>query len=428
MPSVELSSSEYSGYRYLFYSLLGIILLVYLANAFTPLHLHVDSIRYYNIKDCIQYGCDPNSFAATDYLPYGYTALLVGLSKLGILNSVSIVLVNCFFLFTGIFMLQKVLKRYVSPGILVLLTLFNWTIIKFCAHPLSEMQYIFFSFSALYCFHIYCTRNSYLHLVAAFILCICTILTRTIGIALLPALILAIAWRHRDSIKDLMIRNKVAVVAIVLAGMAVVFFANEFKVFAYASNLKAPFQQGFVHFVTENFRFHFTELAEIFINVPLNKGVDYIEGSAILILFLIIGLLLFGWLMYALFMKRNQLPFYIKTYLLFYLLILMNWPYYDPRFWVPIIPLVIAVYLQTPFNLYTLLRIPARMHLVVYMILGISAGVYSLYAATDKHRFSSRHAKGVYRNEYETHFFGKPQSDTATHIDQNVLQILRKYD
>lgn len=428
MQSLKIPTPVSTDIRKLFSTLLIVMVLVYLANAFTPLHLHVDSIRYFDIKDCIEYGCDPDSFAATDYLPYGFTALLIALSKLGILNSFSIVLVNCIFLFSGIYMLQKILKPYISPIVLVLITLFNWTIIKFCAHPLSEMQYIFFSFATLYCFHLFIAGRGYLYFIAAFILCICTILTRSIGIALLPALIFSFVWQHRNSIKQTIVNNKLGVLLILIAAGVVVFFASEFKLFAYASNVEEPFQKGFISFIIGNLKFHFSELSEIFINLPLNKGADYVDGSSVHLLFVIIGLFLFAWLMYALFMKMNRLPIYIKAYLLFYLVILMNWPYYDPRFWVPIIPIVAAVYLQTPFHLYTLLKIPARMHFVVYLAFGVFAAVYSLYIGFDKNRFSSYHAKGVYRNEYESHFFGKPQSDTATKIDQNVLQILKQYD
>jgi len=37
-------------------------------------------------------------------------------------------------------------------------------------------------------------------------------------------------------------------------------------------------------------------------------------------------------------------------------------------------------------------------------------------------------ASGVYRNEYEIHYYGKPLSDTARKIDSFVLHVLQKYD
>jgi hypothetical protein len=115
-------------------------------------------------------------------------------------------------------------------------------------------------------------------------------------------------------------------------------------------------------------------------------------------------------------------------YLLFYVIIIMNWPYYDPRFWVPILPLLVVVILQTPFNNIAWLKGVSRLYLTAYLALGLFAAVYSLYIGLDKERFAQKQAAGVYRNEYEIEFFGKPQSDTATHVDQEVLNILKKYD
>src|SRR5690348_14784925 len=135
--------------------------LVYLVNCFTPLHMHFDSIRYYNLKDCMEHKCDPGSFAATDYLPYGYTTLLLIFSKLGILKSFSIILINCIYAFAGLYFIKKIFEQQVHPYLLVAVVLFNWVLIKFVTHPLSEMQYIFFSSASLFCFHLYRQKSSY---------------------------------------------------------------------------------------------------------------------------------------------------------------------------------------------------------------------------------------------------------------------------
>ena len=115
-------------------------------------------------------------------------------------------------------------------------------------------------------------------------------------------------------------------------------------------------------------------------------------------------------------------------YLLFYIIIIMNWPYYDPRFWVPVLPLMVIVILQTPFNSRPWLKGVSRIYLTAYLALGLFAAAYSLYVGLDKERFAKNQAKGVYRNEYEIDFFGKPQTDTAVYVDPEVLNILKKYD
>ena len=106
----------------------------------------------------------------------------------------------------------------------------------------------------------------------------------------------------------------------------------------------------------------------------------------------------------------------------------MNWPYYDPRFWVPVLPLLAVVVLRTPFTLPSWVKGIGKLYLVVYLFLGVFAAGYSLYVGFNKERFSRNQAAGDYRNEYEIHFFGKPLTDTAKQVDPNVVEILNKYD
>lgn len=402
---------------------------VYLVSCFTPLHIHFDSIRYYNIKDCIEYGCAPGSFASTDYLPYGYTALLITLSKLGILNSFSIVFVNCLYVFAGLYFVYKIFAGQVHPFVFAVIALFNWTLIKFVAHPLSEMQYVFFSCASLYCFFVYTKKKSFLHLILAFVFCILTVLTRTVGISLLPALVLGVLWEYRAELTRIVKKNKLLVLAIVVAGIAgVIFSASKLKITDYTSLLKGPLEKGVGNFFAENFKNHFSDLTEVFLNMPANKVTGYIPGGAGPALFVVLGVACLAWVLYNTFSKRSKIPFYIRMYLLFYVIIIMNWPYYDPRFWVPILPLLVVVILQTPFNSKGWLKGVSRLYLGVYLALGLFAAVYSLYIGLDKERFAQKQAAGIYRNEYEIEFFGKPVSDTAVHVDPEVLNILKKYD
>lgn len=405
------------------------MVLVYLASCFTPLHLHFDSIRYFNIKDCLEFGCDPNSFAATDYLPFGYTGLLIVLSKLGILNSFSIVFVNCLYIFAGLYLVYKIFASQLNPFVFGVLALFNWTLIKFVAHPLSEMQYIFFSAVSLYCFHLFTKKRNWLYLGLAFVFAILTVLTRTVGVSLLPALVLGLGWEFRQELKRIVQKNKLTLLIVVVVGIAgVIFSASKLKITDYSGLLQEAFAKGAGNFFAENLKNHFTELTEVFFNMPASKLMGVIPGGLGPVLFVVIGVALFGWLMYTTFAKRSNVPVYIRIYLLFYSVIILNWPYYDPRFWVPVLPLILAVMLQTPFNSKPWLKGVSRIYLAAYLALGLFAAAYSLYIGLDKNRFAQKQASGVYRNEYEIKFFGKPQSDTATRVDPEVLNILKKYD
>src|SRR5688572_2510089 len=183
---MNLQLSNESIQRY-YKPVIAVILLFYLINCFTPLRLETDSVRYFGIRDCIDQGCDPFSKAGSDFFPHGYPWLLLGLSSLGILNSFFIVLINCIYLFTSIWLVRKIFPS-VKPFVFTLLVLFNWIIIKFVAYPLSEMQYLFFSILGLYFFNRFKLRRKYASLLVALVFAILAFLTRTAGIALLFAL------------------------------------------------------------------------------------------------------------------------------------------------------------------------------------------------------------------------------------------------
>ena len=106
---------------------------LFFLNCFTPLRIHYDMLRYFAIKDCIESKCPPGA-DPNDYMPYGYTGLLLLLSKLGILKSFSIVFVNCLYLFGGLYFVRKIFNNLHTAFFMFFLVLLNWTIIKFVAH------------------------------------------------------------------------------------------------------------------------------------------------------------------------------------------------------------------------------------------------------------------------------------------------------
>jgi hypothetical protein len=141
-----------------------------------------------------------------------------------------------------------------------------------------------------------------------------------------------------------------------------------------------------------------------------------------------LGILGFSGFVYICFIRKNSIPFIVKAYLFFYMILLFNWPFPDPRFWVPVIPLIASVISQTTFFNSRLAKIPAFLFFLMYSFLGLISIGYFTYTSFNKKVFSKTQAKGVYRNEYEVHFFGRPLSDTATYVDPNLVEFLNTYD
>ena len=86
----------------------------------------------------------------------------------------------------------------------------------------------------------------------------------------------------------------------------------------------------------------------------------------------------------------------------------------------PVMPFVVIIVLNGSF----LNRVLRRILVAVYILAGAGAIGYSIYTSFNKQVLARTQAGGRYRNEYETFFFGKPVSDTATQVNPYVLRVL----
>ena len=398
---------------------------LFFLNCFTPLRLHFDMLRYFAIKDCIESKCPPEA-DPNDYLPYGYTALLLLLSKLGILKSFTIVFVNCLYLFGGLFFIRKIFSYIRSPFLLFFLILLNWTIIKFVTHPLSELQYLFFSLAGIYAFYIFIQNKNIWYLLFAFLMAGLAFLTRTVGVSLVAALIVSLIWEFRKQLLAIIRKNRILVFALLICVIIVLIFSKQLGLNHYTGVMSKQFNDG-LRF-SDVIRWHFSEWGEILLNTSRFKVISLLSASLGNWVFIISGILGIAGFIYICFIKKNNIPYIVKAYLFFYVILLFNWPFQDPRFWVPVIPLIAGVISQHSFRKERLSRLFFYVWLFVYSGLGMISLVYMTYTSFNKEELSKTQAKGVYRNEYEIHFFGKTLSDTVTRVDPYLVDFLNRYD
>ena len=398
---------------------------VFFLNCFTPLRLHYDMLRYFSIKDCIESKCPPGA-DPNDYLPFGYTALLLLLSRLGILKSFSIVFVNCLYLSGALFFVRKIFDYIRSPLFLFFLVLMNWTIIKFVLHPLSEIQYVFFSMASLYAYCQFLRNKNIWNLLLALLMAGLAFLTRTVGITLVAALFTALVWEYRKQLIGLIKKNGIGVGVFILCVLVVIIFSKQLGFNHYLAAIPAQFKGG-LRF-SDVIAWHFSEWGEIFLNGPKAKLISFLPVPFGYWLYLISGILVFSVFVFICFIKKNKILFVIRAYLFFYFLLMFTWPFPDPRFWVPVIPLLAAVISQTSLTQNRIIRLLGFLCLVVYSVFGLVALGYMTYTSFNKKEFSKTQASGVFRNEYEVHFFGKTLSDTAREVDPRLVEFLNKYD
>jgi hypothetical protein len=402
-----------------------LLAVLFFLNCFTPLRLHYDMLRYFAIKDCIESKCPPDA-DPNDYLPYGYTALLLLFSKLGLLKSFPLVFVNCIYLLGGLYFTGKIFTSIRFPFFLFFLVLLNWTVIKFVVHPLSELQYLFFSIASVYAFYRFTRNKNIWNLLLAFILAGLAFITRTIGLTLVAALFAALIWEYRSQLIHLIRKNRILILILLFCAGAMMIFSRQLGLNHYTGVMTKQFKEG-LRF-SDVIGWHFSEWGEIMMNISRLKVVGFFPGHLGDWLFIIVGILGVAGFIYICFIRKNSVPFIVKAYLSFYILLMFNWPFADPRFWVPVIPLIAAVISQTPISKIRIARVVATLYLIAYSTLGLVSIIYITYTSFNRREFSKAQAKGVYRNEYETHFFGKPLSDTVTHVDPYLVEFLNRYD
>lgn len=407
---------------------------LYLVFCFTPLRLHYDTIRYFAIKDCIELGCPPDSDAAKDFFPFGYTAFLLFFSKMGILNSFSIVVTNALYLFGGLVFLYKIFEKKISPVFLFVFVLFNWLFIKFVAHPLSEMQYLFLSMACIYYFHKFTQSKKVAFLLLSVLLSWLALQTRTVGISLVAGIGLGFLWEFRNGMLLFLKKNKILVATVTIAAVAsVIFFAKELGIKHYLGVFTTHLEN--TSFLTI-WAWHFTEWGEVLMNMPSGKPIEKIPMQLGSKLFIIVGIVFFIWFCYSFFIKKNSIPFFIKAYLFFYFLIIFTWPFADPRFWVPVIPIMVVAVLQSSFEKMRAMKIASSLFLVFYILMGALSAAFMIYSSFNKEFLAKTQANGVYRKEYETHFFGKtiPDStitikkDSTNFINVSIVDLLKRHD
>lgn len=411
--------------RLIVLALLGL----YIANCFSPLRLTNDTLRYLGIMEWMEAGRPQQHLAAKDFFPYGYVWFLLGLEKLHLARSFFIAFIQIFYLVGSVWFIKKMFGAGVQWWQLIALCLLSWASLKFVITPLSEMQFLFFSMGALYFFHDWQNRKKPLQLLWAIAFTLIAILTRTIGIVLVAAFILSLLLKNRSAIRTIIVSNKLAVAAGIAVFIAFFIFSRS-AISAYlhshSANFK-PFLQYPVGFIKNNLENHLMNWSALVMNAPAPR-INFISYELLKVIYLLAGVLSIAGLGYFLFRKKGNVPLEAKVYLVCYALLLFNWPLFEPRLWVPVFPLCIAVMLQQEKMLNGFGRYATRAYKAAYVLVGVVALSYYTYTSFNKQAFAVKQDAGIWRNEYETHFFGKTLSDTATGVREPVLRILKKYD
>lgn len=405
-----------------------LVALLVILNIFTPLRLNVDAIRYLNILQYLEGLAGKNSVAAHDFLPHGYPWLLFLLDKLHLLNPVSITLINIFSVVLACWILSKI---FPVPNRLLFfsLVMLSFINIKHITLPLADQLFVLLFISAIYLWTEFFNGKRY-YILPCLLITAVSIFVRTAGIALLPAVTFYVIYCYR---KELVARKLLLYPGIILlcAGI-IVFFAKlsflETKV-DYLNQLKLMVMIRQPYSILERFSRHFKEIGEAILNIPYSKlsGIIKVRGfDTAQYLLIIVGILAVYIIIRAV-IRLKSYEQYIFWAFLSYMVMIFLWPFYDTRFLLPVVPLLIYLFFTYLFRFVKDKRAKI-VSFVIYVLLGMVSLLYSDALSLNKDFFLNHYGfDGQLTNEYRTYFNNKSNMPHA--IDNNnVLFLLEKYN
>lgn len=411
------STSLSKSIRGLTLACLIVLIIGYFIQAWTPLRINTDSYRLLSMAVSAANGKGYLVDGAPDQYPKGYPWVVKCMLKIGIANSASLVILNLIALSISLSLLIMMLLRcglgtYLR-NIVIILSLSSWVIVKHVSLPVSDLLYTGLSFCSLACMFIFWQKSrqiKWLWFICSIGFTIAAIEVRSVGLTLIPTLILT-AFIHNDSksFRDFM-RQHVLIVSLFVSSILVImsicifaisktnwFFLQFLRKGSYFQNLLVSFKtSGILAFIYTNLSYRICELGQILINMPINKipfltAVFYGFGSL-------------GWvaLLYGFWILSNKLAPLI-IYACVYLALMICWPYYDCRFWLPLIPIFTVAMLTAIEHLshrFKLIGGICKIYMVYFVILGIVAISFSSRISLAGKKFSEVYGDGTERMTY----------------------------
>lgn len=403
-----------------------LLLLVYFLQVATPLRLHPDTVKLLSIAETVEHGGGFLFHGYATQQPPGYPALVAILIRLHLAHVWVLVAINMIFLTIGLLAFRRIVESEFGGDFPVfqvcVLSLLSVVLIKYSAIPLTDTVFFGVSMSCLAAMNQPTSSRLDLRRAAVSVaLLVASVCLRRIGIALIPALLYALIFRAdlRCYIARLSFRVKAfGILTAALVAIAVAFAVRITTMLWYFKvGLGADSAMVAAHGLL-NFRL--TELGEMAVNLPYTACPTIVQRALPFI-----GALAFLLVLGGIASRRKRFSA-VDVYFLSYLAVLLVWPFYDPRFWLPVIPLLIA---YCGLSLRQLAqRGIARQILNGYLFLFAAVGLVTLTLNTAV-SFSGASFTDMYPEYHATYcaaWHCKEGFDAAK-VDQDALRLLRDY-
>jgi len=407
-----------------------VVCLIYAAQVLTPLRLDHDSIVLLSMAASASDGHGFLDHGSKTHYPPGYPAIVVGLERLGVARSWGFVGLNAISLFVGFAAAGYVALSYFSLSKnwainVLLFTGLSFAVVKFFTIPQTDIVFFGMSLAAIALLvRAEDERGSkyYVMWAAAVVISIAAFLVRTIGITLFVTL----AWsmgQHLgvlEALRRLKRRQLIAAVASLcsLVFVALIVFQNA----KYVREAIAVFaKQGTNQSIRNFFLFRVHEIGELTLNVPASKlgplaSLVWVSGA--------IGIAILA------FSVRRWKLGTVEVYLASYAFVMILWPYCDPRFWIPVLPLAFAELFSSlrPWEVIGWKRRIWLSYAIVYGLFGIAALGFSSRITFSGRDFPSLSGTDNTENllsTYKLFHWGKRDPDAG--VNEAALQLLQRY-
>lgn len=394
----------------------------------SPLRLNTDGIRYLNILEFLK-----GNFGTTnhDFLPHGYPWFLYMLNRLHLLGAWSITLVNILSILTASYFLAKLLKvkHRLLYFTLVLLSFIN---IKQYTLPISDQFFTLVFILSIYFWTLFLNGKKHL-IIPAIIFTALSIYIRTAGFSIIIGLIFYSVYLKRDFIG----KNKLLLYALVFfAAACITVFMVKIAVLEnkadYIKQLRLHDMIGHPASIIERLCIHIKELGEIAINIPYSKlsSIITIRSFDVAQVILIITGLFTLFILYRAVISKQLYKVFLFWACLGYVMIIALWPFYDTRFLLPLVPVIVYLFFYYIFNA---VKFPVLkfIPITVYVLLGLISLFYSDAMSVSKPYFLSHYGfDPVLTRQYEIHFKNQQSHTNPVYNinNNNVLYLLENYD
>ena len=429
MPQQQVAIISGSAKLGFFRSLLLLLGICYLLQVFSPLRLNTDAIAILSMGESAAHGGGFLDSGQKTVFPPGYPALLAVLLTLGLAHPWVIVGLNVVFLTVGLYAVNSLLIReFFEDRAVVLIIcsffLLSYVVVKHFTIPLTDVPFFCLSMSCIadtsQTTNVHSNWRFAVLTGTAWLLAVASITVRSIGLALLPPLVFALlsSPQFKLILERLSLRTKMIIVVIAVfvgAGTAYVFENTSYwRIFISDAKIANIF---ILIFQIPSYRFR--ELGELFGNLPTTR-----MPPKLLAVVPWMGLLLFLLTFFGLATKRRMSP--TEVFLVCYMGILFAWPYYDARFWLPVIPLLIAYSVLAVKSL----RIPKAaitIYCIIFATLGFGAIAYSTRITFAGGKFPDEYGTGSLRPTYCAAFQSCQDGGDPDKVDAKTLRLLLEY-